>query len=94
MRLINADALGIGSANRNVFNVPEYADGWNSAIEIIKTAPTVDAVPVVRCKDCKHRVKYSCDTIEFFECDHMGICTTRVGVKDDFYCADGERGEC
>ena len=54
MRLINADALGIGKAKREAFTVPEYADGWNSAKKIIDTAPTVDAVPVVRCKDCKY----------------------------------------
>lgn len=49
MRLIDADALGIGFADPNVFEHPQYAYGWNSAIEIIGNAPTVDAVPVVRC---------------------------------------------
>lgn len=44
MRLINADALGIGKAEREVFTVPEYADGWNAAIDIIDAAPTVDIV--------------------------------------------------
>lgn len=48
MRLIDADALGIGKAKRDVFNNPAYADGWNSAIEIIKNAPTIEARPVVR----------------------------------------------
>lgn len=47
MRLIDADALGICKANRNVFDKPEYADGWNSAVAIIEDAPTVDAVEVV-----------------------------------------------
>ena len=42
MRLIDADALGIGKAKREAFTVPEYADGWNSAIEIIDKAPTID----------------------------------------------------
>lgn len=51
-RLIDADALGIGKAKRDTFMIPEYADGWNSAIDIIDNAPTVDAVEVVRCKDC------------------------------------------
>lgn len=40
-RLIDADALGIGKANREVFDVPEYADGWNSAVKLIYDAPTV-----------------------------------------------------
>jgi hypothetical protein len=46
-RLIDADALGIGKANPGAFEKPEYAHGWNSAIDIIRNAPTVDAVEVV-----------------------------------------------
>ena len=46
-RLIDANALGIGKAKREAFNNPAYADGWNSAIDIIENAPTIDAVPVV-----------------------------------------------
>ena len=45
-RLIDADALGIGKANRDFFNDPKYADGWNSAIEIINNATTIEAEPV------------------------------------------------
>lgn len=51
-RLIDADAIGIDMANPEIFECKEYADGWNSAIKIIQNSPTVDAVPVVRCKDC------------------------------------------
>ena len=39
--------------------------------------PTIDAVPVVRCKDCKHR--YSDSWCEYVDDD------------DNFYCARGER---
>ena len=46
-RLIDANALGIGKAKREVFDNPAYADGWNSAIAIIENAPTIDAVEVV-----------------------------------------------
>ena len=52
-----------------------YYDGE----EIIKNAPTVDAVEVVRCKDCKHR--YSDSWCEYVDDD------------DNFYCARGERKE-
>ena len=47
MRLIDADQLGIGKAKRSVFIEKAYADGWNSAIELINQAETVDAAPVV-----------------------------------------------
>ena len=52
MSLINREAL------------LSYADLWASCgehyteedvIMMIKTAPTVDAVPVVRCRECKYR---------------------------------------
>lgn len=45
--------------------------------------PSVDAVPVVRCKDCKHRDKY--------ECNYISLGDTKCGVTDDWFCADGER---
>ena len=45
---------------------------------LIQNAPTVDAVEVVRCKDCKHYMTIHCT------CD--GCC-----ISDDWYCADGER---
>lgn len=41
-------------------------------------SPTVDAVPVVRCKDCKHYMTIHCT------CD--GCC-----ISPDWFCADGER---
>lgn len=46
MRLINADAL------ENEFGI---SDADIIAKEAIRDAPTIDAVPVVRCRDCKHK---------------------------------------
>lgn len=51
--LIDRAALGIGRENPLVFDKVEYAHGWNCAVEIIENAKAVDAVQVVRCKDCK-----------------------------------------
>ena len=48
------------------------------AWEDIEDAPAVDAVEVVRCKDCKHYMTIHCT------CD--GCC-----VSDYWFCADGER---
>lgn len=62
IRLIDADALGIGICNFDVFS-PEgtlYAEGWNQAIKCLENAPTVDAVEVVRCKDCANRNTAKC----------------------------------
>ncbi len=45
----------------------------------IRKQQTIDAVPVVRCKDCKHRFEDSW-------CEY-------VDDNDNFYCARGERKE-
>lgn len=46
MRLIDADALGVGRCSRNVLPA-DYCAGWNGLIRLLEKAPTVDAVPVV-----------------------------------------------
>ena len=77
MSLINREAL------------LSYADLWASCgdhyteedvIMMIMTAPTVDAVPVVRCRECKH----------------LGVCgdATNLEVMGFYgYCSRGERKE-
>ena len=83
-RLIDADALGVGKCNPDVFDDKGYAKGWNSAIEILQNAPTVDAVAVVRCRECIEFVKYR--SAKGGLCKNIGCY-----VSEDFYCADGER---
>ena len=53
MRLIDADTLGVGRCSRDVLPA-DYCAGWNGLTALIEQAPTVDAVEVVRCRDCKH----------------------------------------
>ncbi len=84
-RLIDANALGIGKAKREVFDNPAYADGWNSAIAIIENAPAVDAVEVVRCKDC---YSYCPETNDRPICISWGSWT-----DPDGWCYKGERRE-
>ena len=90
MRLIDADALGIGICNFDVFS-PEgtlYAEGWNQAIKILQKAPTVDAVEVVRCKHC---VWYE-DGKEYAPyCDNP--CSELQHPYDETFCSYGERRE-
>lgn len=54
---------------------------------IMENAPTVDAVPVVRCKDCKN----SYEGIDGRICS-FGPCVDCV-VPDDFFCSQGDRRE-
>ena len=60
---------------------------WKLFRNMVDNAPTVDAVPVVRCKDCIHSYDDLC-----------GLCCTcgpyvDCVVQPEFYCADGERKE-
>lgn len=59
MRLIDVDDLGVGRCSRDV--VPAvYCAGWNGLLGLIEKAPTVDAVVVMRCKDCAHYEMGTC----------------------------------
>ena len=55
--------------------------------EDIESAPTVDAVPVVRCRECKH-----CDP-ENYHCDHPMGTAAPLRRKPDDFCSYGEREE-
>ena len=75
MRLIDADrAIEIvrdkGIAHPNAYHLTNYTT------LILQEAPTVDAVEIVRCKDCKYFKTRLCEN----EDSH-----------DDWFCADGER---
>ena len=84
-RLIDADALlneflkryTERERNRNlIFAACEIKQDF---ADMISDFSTVDAVEVVRCKDCKHRFEDSW-------CEY-------VDDNDNFYCARGERKE-
>lgn len=84
-RLIDADALKDWSEI-----VPLTCDGGidiNDFDEKLKSMPTVDAVPVVRCKDCKNRYS-SCPMITIHP---TGSIIFRA--QDDWFCFMGERKE-
>ena len=86
--LIDRAALGIGKANPKIFENAEYAKGWNSAIEILRAAPAVDAVKVVRCKKCIHA--------QWSKKNKAYYCKRRWAlhkVRERDFCSYGERRE-
>lgn len=90
MRLINADALAMHLADWQLSSGEEERDVIEEAIRAINEAPTIDAVPVVRCKDCKCSNVYQVDSDFKMErwCDGGFIPKS---VQDDDYCSWGER---
>ena len=65
--------------------IPLYTSYHFELLGCIEDCPTIDAVPVMRCKDCKHyntigRLK------GFGWCESMNR-----DAFDDFYCANGKQ---
>lgn len=69
------------------------------AEDMLENAPTVDAVEVVRCKECKHRVvnehygeKGYIKVKAYCELDTGDIFSLgRNAENDNWFCADGKR---
>lgn len=87
-RYIDVDKLGIGRANRDVFESKDYADGWNSAISILEKADVEDLVKVVRCKDCKYAKK---SKAVLCVPDYSCLKTDITCLDADDFCSYGER---
>jgi hypothetical protein len=87
LRLIDADALKV----RIMEDVPGFLDGGSSITKAFILAmlgtrnatPTIDAVPIVRCKDCRyyHGKNEECGARSFYP------------PSCDWFCADGEKDE-
>ena len=90
MRLIDADKLS-ARLSRNAtpyFTVPD-----------IENAPTIDAVPVVRCWECKHHRDKNEQERKYLVEDIL-ICTSPDATEDcwnavwpNHFCSYGERKE-
>jgi hypothetical protein len=87
-------------------NNSDFAEAptWNQAVQIVEDAPAVDAVPVVRCKDCRYRPypnpnrTPSGHAIGPYVLSVWGICPYACGddyyneiPDDNSYCDRGER---
>ena len=99
MRLIDADWLSEAIHD----NVPApYEDAsWakENCLAKIDAAPTVDAVPVVRCRECKHHRDKNEQEQQYLVEDIL-ICTSQDATDDcwnavwpDHFCSYGERKE-
>ena len=97
MRLIDADRLNkpiyaeednITGSGMSYDEICGYNDGIDIAWNKINQAPTIDAVPVVRCKDCIRR----------YDTDECPMCFLIEGkyyeyTNENGFCDRGERKE-
>ena len=78
----------------------EIEKAFSMAVEALRCI-TVDAVPVIRCKDCKHRpivIDAEGNGFDYDFPDERCPCQCEDGwynwmPKDNWYCANGERKE-
>ena len=96
-RLIDADAL-LEIYKKWIPQIASSEDdgdrrGVETCITVLKGAPTVDAVEVVRCKDCKHHYweQEPCHGKSVHHCNlpHM----SGIEVFKEFFCYYGEEGK-
>lgn len=95
MRLINAERYAEKMRDHaNILRddsprsivVAMAAMSYDIAANEVMKEPVIDAVPVVRCRDCKH-YNAACCAPGFGWCERSGH--DRV-TTDDWFCADGE----
>ena len=58
---------------------------WHDAVILIKSAPTVDAVPVIRCKECKHWLPHEQFGFDYDNGEYHNYCALLVPEDDDYY---------
>ena len=86
MRLIDADALktkAIKCETFKLYDAPVFLKAVGT--KEIDRSPAIDAVPVVRCKDCKHYEIHKPKVLE--NCERNGYI---IPMKPDDFCSYGE----
>ena len=89
MRLINADKFD--AVLSNIFDHlyesgrTDLAGTLAAFADLLKQQPTIDAVPVVRCKDCNHRADATVQGNYLCNRKMLGL------VRPDDFCSFGDR---
>jgi hypothetical protein len=87
MRLIDADKAveQINEWLDQTGAIPLNTSYHFELLGCIEDCPTIDAVPVVRCRECKHYNTIGCSK-GFGWCENIDR-----GTSDNFYCANGKQ---
>lgn len=95
MRLIDADEAIINFG----FEWDDIGPSRGEVVEFLRKQPTIDAVPVVRCRECKHHRDKNEQERKYLVEDIL-ICTSPDATDDcwnavwpDHFCSYGERKE-
>lgn len=91
-RMINAEELAKAFAEflaKSYFGLLRTPT-WDDAMNVFDKATKVDAVEVVRCKDCKY---VGTDANMYFVCNRKGMGLRPFNVYHDDYCSYGDPKE-
>lgn len=83
MRTIDADKFILALMDASLSSIDE-----DTILDLIDSIPTVDAVIVTRCKDCKHRI-YKDMGEEIGEIGGCGLFN--CAMPNEGFCSHGER---
>ena len=74
-----------------------YREAILAVRSILHSAKTIDAVPVVRCRECKHRYTENCPMFFHASYWHEGyeeyVDDNTDHTEDDYFCPEGKRKE-
>ena len=95
MRLIDADRLSEAIYDNVSAPYEEAVCAKEDCLTEIDVAPTVDAVPEVRCQECKHwKPSGSKAGNSFSDMEYIGGCEfTNYCRRESDFCSYGERKE-
>ena len=96
---IDRQTLEVALNHRLSFLIEEYSvfdhytTGYSDAVSAVENFPSADAVPVVRCKDCKWFADNNDG--EWYGCQMFQVVriTPEDAPKPDDFCSYGERRE-
>lgn len=80
MRLIDSDKFILALMDASLSSVDE-----DTILDLVDSVPTADAVPVVRCKDCKYLVNATVNSNGFLICN-----VTDMEIAPEDFCSYGE----
>ena len=89
-RLIDANELTDRLNHTTMVAYPNIFPGLLAAVEVVDDSPTVDAVEVVRCKDCKYWKKFESSLLGSVMCC-TGQGSMNIQKAADDFCSYGER---
>lgn len=89
IKIIGCYDIGFYDLSGEKIPAEKLVEAFDMAIEALQDRPTIDAVEVVRCKDCK----YSKHLKQYPKVNTWKCTLTDVVYRADDFCSYGERRE-